>query len=69
MEPFLKHLHERFLCQIVFREEVSRLGLSVLVDTRDADDKKRTLKIIGEALIYFEVCKCAVIWENKSSGC
>ena len=54
MESFQKHLHKRFLYRI-FREEVSQLGLSVLVDTRNADDKKRTLQVIGEALIYFEV--------------
>ena len=46
--------YKRFLYRI-FREEVSQLGLSVLVDTRNADDKKRTLQVIGEALIYFEV--------------
>ena len=27
----------------------------MLIDTRNADDKKRTLQVIGEALIYFEV--------------
>lgn len=41
--------------QPIPREEVSKLGLSIVVDTRNADDKKRTLQVIGEALIYFEV--------------
>ncbi|XP_028391805.1 puratrophin-1-like isoform X2 [Dendronephthya gigantea] len=36
------------------REKISKLGLSVVVDTRNADDKKKTLQVIGEALIYFE---------------
>jgi predicted component of type VI protein secretion system len=43
------------LTPLIFREEISKLGLSILVDTRNADNKKKMLQVIGEALIYFEV--------------
>jgi hypothetical protein len=49
------------LTLLIFREEISKLGLSILVDTRNADNKKKMLQVIGEALIYFEVCFSAAL--------
>ncbi|XP_046842226.1 pleckstrin homology domain-containing family G member 4B-like [Xenia sp. Carnegie-2017] len=39
------------------REEVSKLGLSIFVDARNADHNKKTLQIIGKALVFFEEMK------------
>ena len=46
-----------FLRNVVFnfRREISRLGLSILIDARQDGGKKSTLQVIGEALILFEV--------------